>query len=65
MPATGVKIRKITIELTDGTVKSLEGTEAQKWEDAMNSVLMMGFIHGEELPEFPWKVTKPTQVSNG
>ena len=52
------KIVKVTIEFEDGDIHSLEGEEAQKWDEACASLASLGFAHGMMFPEFDWKEEK-------
>ena len=51
------KLVKVIFEYED-TIETLEGKQAQKWLDACNSQLMMGWVHGHGFPEFNWRVQK-------
>lgn len=52
------KLIKVLFERDDGEVKYLEGKDAQRWEDEVNSIVAHGFAHGLKLDvgELKWKV---------
>lgn len=51
------KLIKVIFEYED-TIKTLEGEQAQKWLDACNSQLIIGWNHGMGFPKFNWKTQK-------
>jgi outer membrane PBP1 activator LpoA protein len=57
------KIVKVTLEMSDGTVKHLSGVEAERWEKAMNGALMIAHIRGVQMPDFPWVIDKEPRMA--
>jgi hypothetical protein len=51
------KILRITLEF-DKEIRTLEGEEAEKWQEATTSQGVFCFTHGMEFPQLKWKVTK-------
>lgn len=54
--------KRIIFENDDGTVRYLEGDVVQKWEDIMNGLVTLGFVHGEQgqagLKSIEWKTAQ-------
>lgn len=50
-----IRIKRVFLEFEDGTIKCLEGEEAQTWEDSLNSVILRSWVHGGRMPELTWK----------
>ncbi len=48
-------IHKITIEFEDRII-SMEGEDAKRWLQIVNSQSTMAHIHGMKCPELPWKI---------
>jgi len=51
------KITKLTFEFKD-KIKTLEGEEAEKWQKEVDSMVLLGQMHGQKLSEFKWKINK-------
>lgn len=52
------KIVRVTIEFESGLIRELTGEDAEKWQKATDSAVVMNHIHGIDFPELPWKNVK-------
>lgn len=56
---------ELTVEEEDGrkVIKSLEGAEAEKWQQWMENVCMLAWTHGQNPPwgELNWQVRDITE----
>jgi len=54
--------KRVIIENQDGTIRYLEGADAEKWDRVVNGLVTLGFVHGhqgqDELASLNWKVAK-------
>jgi hypothetical protein len=53
-----VKTVRVEIEFEDGKIISLHGDDAQKWQELVNGMSVVHFVHGGAQPELPWKETR-------
>lgn len=51
------KLIKVVFEYED-SIETLEGKQAQKWLDACNNQVLLGWTHGHSFPKFDWKTRK-------
>jgi hypothetical protein len=51
------KLLKVTFEYPDRT-EWLDGEDAEKWLKACNGMCVLGWAHGNPMPEFKWHKKK-------
>jgi hypothetical protein len=49
------KLLKVIMEFED-KIQTLEGEEAQRWLESINSMCVMEHVHGRPFPTYKWKI---------
>ena len=49
------KITKVRINYEDGSSIEVSGSEAEKWQNMVDSMSALAYAHGYNYPELKWK----------
>ncbi len=59
MPKTSRELSKVIMEYDNGEKEYIDGDDVKKWQDAINSAIVLDFTHGAHaqklLKEITWK----------
>lgn len=52
------KLTYVELRFDDGTIKTLEGKDAEQWDEDLEGMAVLAYVHGHRLQNYSWKVSQ-------